>query len=309
MKKTNATSFTLLFLFIAQFTIAADDFDIDPSYFSSNSARTAHTHSPEFSGINLKTKGFAVDVHGVIIDNVLQPYVTYSHQLDDFDNRLVIGQNPEENPRPRGLAWSADLRTLYGLSREDNPSLISIDPSNGVSTQIAPTSGQGNDVSLQGIAIDQDNRCFIIATDNNNHNTISTLYECDLATGQLSFIGSQPLAPDLHDITATCDGSLYGINSFSGNLYSLSKLDGSAQLVGPLGLESSVRLFTLTYDRINDTLYQYVLRDNGFQTALAIVDKNTGTATYVAGGFNFGSFVGSVESICDDLIFSNGFEG
>jgi hypothetical protein len=249
----------------------------------------------------------AVDIHGVVIDGVRQPYKTYRHSPADFDDAQIIGEHPIENLRPQVLAWSADGQTLYGFHRADNPNLISIDPLTGVTTDLGPLSGYGSGVQLSGMAITEKNTCYIIATDNNNHDTVTTLYVCNLETGVLTPIGTQSTAPDIHDIAATCDGRLLGVDSFTKTLYEVDSEDGSASLIGPLGFPDDF-MFSLTYDRSSGVLYQYLLDDSGHFTALATVSQVTGQATQVTGGYNFGHYVGAIESVCVDPIFQSGFE-
>jgi len=225
---------------------------------------------------------FAVDVHGLILDDVLQPYDTFNHALDDFDNPTVIASNPEDNLRPFAITINANNNRIYAISREEERQLITIDAVTGISTVVAELTGLSANQSIWGMAIDENNTCFIVATDDNNHDTASFLYQCDLETGALTFIGSQTEAPDIHDIAATCDGELFGVDSASERLVKLDKITGSATNVGSLELDQDITvtgLFNLTYDRKNGVLYQYVLSSSGFGTALASLNQSSGKAT------------------------------
>ena len=113
--------------------------------------------------------------------------------------------------------------------------------------------------------------------------------------------GFDPTAPDLHDIVATCDGSLYGVDSREAALYRLNKSDGSADLVGPLGFSTDVGLFNVTYDRKHDRVIQYVTAEGqSYYTALAAVNTLTGEATFMGDTYTFGTYVGASESSCDE---------
>ncbi|MGJ8664472.1 MAG: DUF6923 family protein, partial [Marinicella sp.] len=229
-----------------------------------------------------------------------EPYKSYSHTLDDFDNPTLIAENPRENIRPYAVTWTADKSTIYALSREDDKYLITIDPETGISTRLSRITGFGSNQSIQGMAIDENNTCYLVATDNMNHDTNSYLYTCNLFTGEVTLVGSQSIAPDLHDIAATCDGDMYGIDAASKSLYKLNKSNGAAELVGSVGVSRDVGLYTLSYDRQNDQLYQYVISDSGIHTALATLSKTNGQLTYVSEFFQYGIFVGGVQSSCED---------
>ncbi len=310
MLSNHFKTFIKSILTLATFTaVAVGDYDQGPSFYFTDLDENNHpANTMEERGFS-EPQGFMVDIHGLIINNILQPYKSYTHDLADFGLTTLVGENPDTNLRPRALAWSADGAVLYGMSRTTTRYLIEINPVNGVSTQLATFFGQGQNVTLQGIAIDENNTCYVVATDNANHNTISTLYECDLATGELTEVGTNSMAPDIHDIAATCDGEMYGVDAASKSLYRLNKQDGSAEFIGPSGVNSSYGMYDLTYDRENRVLYQYVIGSTGHHTALTTINKDTGTATYIQGGFIYGNMVGAIESTCDnDLIFLHGFD-
>jgi hypothetical protein len=245
---------------------------------------------------------FAVNIHGIINNGVREPWKTYRHSITDISDRTLIGEFLEENLRPRSLAWNADKSALYGISREDQQTkLLTFDPQSGVSTTVAVLSGYPSDVQIFGMTIDQNNQCFVTGLDRANHDTITSLFSCDLSTGQLTFLGSQSTAPDIHDIVATCDGSLYGVDAFQTAFYRLSKTDGSAELVGPMGFSSAVNVFNMTYDRKRDRIIQYVNPETEFYfTAMAEIDRQSGEATFIDDEYLFGTYVGASESSCDE---------
>ena len=193
------------------------------------------------------------------------------------------------------------MTTLYGVNVDYDTniqSLITIDSSTGITTIVAEFSGLSSNQLTQGIAIDENNNCFIIATDNESHATSSFLYKCNLETAELTFIGSHDLAPDIHDITASCDGTLYGTDSSKLNLYEINKENGITTLIGNLGYDLDKSAVSMTYDRGTDTIYQYVLHSTGYHTAFAKLDKSTGNATPVSELFNYGRHIGAIKSTC-----------
>jgi|GEM_PF-7041299 len=262
---------------------------------------------------NDQPTAFAVNVHGVIINDVRSPYSSYTHTMDNFNRPTLVAENSEDNLRPLVITWTADKSTMYALTIEDERYLLRINPENGITTRLSKLTGYPSSQMIQGMAIDENNTCYIVATDSMNHNTKSYLYTCNLMTGALTFVGSQALAPDVHDIAATCDGKIYGVDSNRKNLYTIDKFNGSATLVGSLGITSDVGLFALTYDRQNGELYQYVLNTSGHHTALGRISQSDGSLTFVSDAYKFGFFVGGVKSSCDDQVetfaLNPGFNG
>jgi hypothetical protein len=258
--------------------------------------------------------GFVVDVHGVISSGVLQPFKSYSHSLEDFDNISLIAENPPSNLRPRAYSWNNDMTKLYGISRTDDEIyLMTTDTTTGISTQLSRFSGYASDEQLQGITLDDQNNCYVITTDNVNHDTKSTLYSCNLFTGQLTKIGSQTTAPDLHDILATCDGTLYGMNTASETLYTINKQNGAVSIVGNTGIDAEYASLNMAYDRQKNELYHYVIYSTGYHTALAKLDVDTGLSTYVSEAFIYGRHVGEIKSSCsqqqESFDLNPGFNG
>ena len=288
------------------FIITSVEVAAKPNPDEPNSNNIQLTSKPLLAGGQTKMMSddtaFAVNIHGVINNGVREPWKTYRHNITDISDRTLIGEHFENNLRPRSLTWNADKSVLYGISREDQQTkLLTFNPQNGVSTTVAVLSGYPGDVQIFGMAIDQNNQCFVTGLDRANHDTITSLFSCDLSTGQLTFLGSQSTAPDIHDIVATCDGSLYGVDALQTSFYRLSKTDGSAELVGPMGFESAVNVFNMTYDRKHDRIIQYVNPETQFYyTAMAEIDRQSGEATFIDDQYIFGTYVGASESSCDE---------
>ena len=257
----------------------------------------------------------AVNAHGVIRNGVRDPDKTYTHSVEDFELTL-LAQHGESNLRPFSLAWSQDMTKLYGISRNSERSgyLFTIDPSTGVSTEVAKLTGLQSNDEAHGITIDENDQCYISTVDNANHDTRSSLYKCNLSTGALTFVGTQTVAPDIHDIVATCDGIIYGTDAFQGKVYEIDKLNGEVALLGDANYGGSGRdSIAITYDRNTDKVYQYVLASSGFHTAFAQMDKRTGAITYLTDTFIFGNYVGAVKSSCpeelDTFVINPGLNG
>ena len=260
--------------------------------------------------------GFMVDIHGVINNGVREPYKSYSYVINDFENPELVGENPDDNARPRSLAWSADKTTLYGFKRTDDADdrkLIRYNTSNGVATELSKLKGYNDSVKLQGMAIDENNTCYIVATDNVNHDTISTLYTCDLQTGQLTLVGTQSVSPDIHDIAASCDGKLYGVDTAGEQIVTINKFNGSAEVVGQMDINDDYSVFDIDYDRMHGQLYAMVNYSSGYHTALGQINLSTGDLTYVSENFIYGNYIGSIQTSCADQVetfaLNAGFNG
>ncbi len=259
---------------------------------------------------------YMVDVHTLISNGVHQPHRSMSHGVDSYDEPTVLARKSPSNQRPVGLSWNQETSVLYGVSQKfegETESLLTVDPLTGITTVVSEFVGLGINQNIQGMSIDQDNRCFVVATDVFNHDTLSFLYECDLATAELTFIGSQSMAPDIHDLAATCDGVLYGTDSTSLSLYTLDKNNGAVTLVGPLSRDIIKAAISMTFDRSTNTLYQYVLNEGLFQTALARLDKSTGQAEFISDFFIYGRNIGAIKSSClaeaEPFALNIGFSG
>lgn len=302
--------FTLLFTINHSYAI--EDRTNNVTEFSNSSFNTLDIPIFKKSQGDEGDVAFAVNVHGVIDNGVQQPYQSFEHELEDFDHASIVAENPITNERPFALAFNQEMTRAYGISRTTPWKLIRISPVSGVATEIATFTGVLPNTLLQGIALDKDNKCFIVATDNNNHNTVSTLYECDLETAELTVVGTQSIAPDLHDITASCDGVIYGTDDTQEALYRINKQTGEASLIGSLDLGNDDSFFSMTYDRKSGSIYQYVINSSGHFTAFARLNKDTGKATLVSEAYKFGTFVGASKSTCanfDSFDISPGLNG
>ncbi len=273
--------------------LPGDSSDIPVIPIAVNQSKSANENLP----------AFAMDIKGYVqSDGTTMPYNAYRHSLVDPENRSWVANTTDEQARPYSMAWSANASTLYSLTRTDDKKLMRIDPQTLEATAIANLNGLLPNQLVQGMAIDENNTCYVITTDDANHDTVSSLYTCNLATGSLTLVGTQSEAPDLHDIVATCDDTLYGIDSYAQSLYKVSKFDGSVELVGVLGVSDDYGLFNMAYDRINGDLYLYVLAETGVHTAFAAIDKNNGNLEFLTDSFKLGVEVGAIESSCDERV-------
>jgi streptogramin lyase len=162
-----------------------------------------------------------------------------------------------------GLEFGQD-RQLYAVD-DSTDQLYRIDRKTGAATLIG---GLGSNVSGAGLAFDDDNALWMVAS--------SSLYRVDLATGLASRVGVLGTGVSSVDSLAFADGSLYGISVQTDSLYRIDRATGLATPVGPIapitlgtsGLSSDSRGILIG------------LADNPLR--LFRVDKATGAAAILA---------------------------
>lgn len=91
-------------------------------------------------------------------------------------------------------------------------------------------------------------------------------------------------------LAAGTDGTLYAIGS-DGNLYRLSKTDGTATLVGSTGVKPGTKLQSATVDQATGTMYWAAVKSDD-TSALYTVDTTSGAATKVM------DFSDNAEIVC-----------
>jgi hypothetical protein len=246
-------------------------------------------------GKNVNDTAFAFNIHRINSG----PIAYYNHALNDFANRSLIS---EGTTRPLALSWNQEMTVLYGINDSDFD-LISVDPITGESTHIADFSGIRAGEIVLGLTIDANNDCYVASSNELNS---STLYRCNLSTGELTTIGSQSVASQLVDITASCDDTLYGFDGITNNLVSIDKTDGSVTLIGDIGINTTNEITDLMYDRDAGVLYQYIIARNDTDfpfTGFASLNSSTGEATLL-NEFVPGIYNGAIKTSCNN---NNGF--
>ena len=111
-----------------------------------------------------------------------------------------------------------------------------------------------------------------------NHN----LYTVDITTGQTMLIGADGLTTSLVGLACDNDGTIYGYDAvLSGmsSLYTLNKANGTATLIGPMGVGFCYAQDP-AYDRDNDILYVAGYTQVG-TSGLYTCDVSTGVVTFL----------------------------
>ncbi len=238
----------------------------------------------------------------------------YRHELGDFAGATLIREYPYPNNRvPFFLEWNQDMTVLYGL-RESDYDLVALDIETGEMVDIAPLTGlREGDVPV-GLAIDQNNRCFVTASAtvppllSSRH----TLYQCNFNTGELTYIGEDFLAGVISGTAADCDGNLYALQlNGGGSVWKISTADASIEVFTSfdIGLQF---LQSITYDRYANQLYGYLYQgtvgDENLNKYVRI-DPQTGEFTILSDTDPYGEFIGAARTTCRDTAVTPGFAG
>lgn len=149
---------------------------------------------------------------------------------------------------------------------------------------------------VSGLAITRDCECFVSTYGPGE----SSLYRCGLNTAELPLIGLQENAPQITGIAATCDGTLFGHDNVTDDLYTGN---GSVDLIGPHGLNASSTQ-DLAYDRQAGIFYAYIYTGNNGAGSYTFEQVNTsdGSINPLSVGNPNGGFVGASQTVCSGPI-------
>lgn len=185
-------------------------------------------------------------------------------------------------PLPGGTPL-AIIDTLYGLAYGGafvdtvfyalrNDSLITIDLTTAVVTNIAPLSGVENIAT--SLAYRQPNGPMYLGTTNI---TTSKLYRVNIQTGIAAFIGDITNCPGLLNFSINCEGKLYGVDIANDNLISIDTATGAGTIVGPLGVNLNYAQGS-AFELSSGTLYLAAYSTEG---QLRTVNLTTGASTLI----------------------------
>ncbi|WP_223789644.1 DUF6923 family protein [Marinicella meishanensis] len=223
-----------------------------------------------------------------------------THPVDDFSTQNTLGVVASDI---FAMAFDENGNVLYGLENI-NKNLVSIDQSNGALNIIGPLTNVPAPDTVTGLAIGPDGKCYATSTDG----TTTTLYTCDLVTGELTVVGSQTTTPLLIAITSDCNGTLYGHDIGDDNIYTIDPTSGAATVVGPTGLNANFAQ-DITYDREDQRMYGYIYTGGGTNT-YGTIDVCTGAVTALAVDNPLGEHYGASKTSCalTDIIFRGNFD-
>ena len=177
-------------------------------------------------------------------------------------------------------AWTvvtppASGETLYGADgAQGNPSkLYTLDPASGAVLSTVGAIG----FAVTGLAIHPATRVMYGATANKGMNSPRSLITINKSTGSGSLVGPLSLpegSQTLADLTFTSDGTLYGLGSLDGQLYTVNLASGAATMVGGSGVGPPAG-GGLAADPC-DTIH---VAPNSDQGLLFTLDRTTGAAS------------------------------
>ena len=177
-------------------------------------------------------------------------------------------------------AWTvvtppASGETLYGADgAQGNPSnLYTLDPTSGAVLSTVGAIG----FAVTGLAIHPGTRVMYGATANAGVNSPRSLITINKSTGSGSLVGPLSLpegSQTLADLTFTSDGTLYGLGSLDGQLYTVNLASGAATMVGGSGVGPPAG-GGLAADPC-DTIH---VAPNSDQGLLFTLDRTTGAAS------------------------------
>ncbi|MGH2537056.1 MAG: DUF4394 domain-containing protein, partial [Candidatus Promineifilaceae bacterium] len=190
---------------------------------------------------------FALDI-GFVSDNFV------SHQLNDFPGQTVLGSNAQPI---FGMDFDPTATSLYALD-DDAQQLGTLNLANGAFSPIGPSLPLAGH-TLTGLTIHPDSgAAYVSSTDG----ATAALYTLDLATGALTFIGSQTTTPLLIDIAMNAAGLLYGHDISTDSIYTIDPATAAATLVGPTGVNSNFAQ-GMDFDNEDGTLYAWTYQGGG----------------------------------------------
>ena len=127
---------------------------------------------------------------------------------------------------------------LYGTTGGGNPgALYTIDPVTGTATFVANlVDAAANPYAVTGLAFDSVGTLYG-STSSQSPTGPSELVTINPLTGLVTQVGSFGTAATMADLTFnSANNTLYGGNSATANLYSISLVNGQATLIGPSGV-------------------------------------------------------------------------
>ncbi|MCB2220852.1 MAG: T9SS type A sorting domain-containing protein [Bacteroidetes bacterium] len=139
-------------------------------------------------------------------------------------------------------------------------------------------------ISTETTLLFEDSPLVGIAFDGTNFygNSYAELFEINIATGELSLIGSFE-DPELNGITSIAfdgNGNLYGVDLTDDNLFSIDKATADVNYIGPLGGDFII-IQDIAFDKTTNTLY-FAGQNYSGESGLYIINTQTGEAVMTA---------------------------
>ena len=124
------------------------------------------------------------------------------------------------------------LKAKIDTIQNDN-TLITIDITTGVFTNVATITGITGGQTITGVAYDETNDIMYLGTTNI---TSSELYTLDVSTGAATLVGVIGQS-GLIALGVNCAGEMYSVDLVTDDLWSIDPGTGAGTSVGPLGID------------------------------------------------------------------------
>lgn len=216
------------------------------------------------------------------------PRGLYTVRIGDFGDMTWIGDPGDDL---HAWAFSADAQTLYAIRSNEEmfPVLGTVDTGTGVFTAIATLDTLGMQY-VSGLAIDPVTGEAYLAT-------TPHLFRVDLDTGATEHIGPFDNGPpSMVDMIMSCDGTLYGHDSWAMSLVTIDRETGAAAEFRnhswPVSSSQG-----MTFDRGTGRLYA-ALNVAPYAPAHGVFDLHTGAFTPLVETFPTGHWLLASPSTC-----------
>jgi len=209
------------------------------------------------------------------------------HHLNNFPGQVVVGVQPASI---FGYDFDVTGRILYGLN-DDTFQLGIVDTNNGAFSSIGSSIPISTSEFLIGLTIHPvTGEAYAATTDGIK----GRIYDIDLTTGAMSFIGGDESIPFLIDIAMNPEGVMYGHDISSDSIYTIDVSTGLATLIGPTGIDANFSQ-GMDFDNYDGTLYAWIYEGGGLNQ-YGIIDLDTGALTTLAIDDPLGEFEGATQT-------------
>ena len=229
------------------------------------------------------------------------PNSLYSFVLNAFQTQTLLGVSPQGSIF--AMDYNAAGTTLFavtGSAAAPNPSTLGTLSATGVFTVIAPITGLTAGDSASGLAIHpRTNVAYFSAAGGTPIS--SRLYTLNLTTGAATLIGAitaptDPTGTIMIDISANCDGELYGHNISDDALYQINPTTAAGTARATHGLAANFAQ-GMDFDNDSGTLYAFIYTGTG-TNRFGTFNLTTGAFTSLTTDTPLGEYEGAIPTTC-----------
>lgn len=249
------------------------------------------TNSPTSTGTTLDLRGQAPRVANSL----------YSFTLNAFPTQTLLGTSAQASIF--AMDYNAAGTTLFavtGSAAATNPSTLGTLSSTGVFTVIAPVTGLTAGDGASGLAIHPRTGVAYLSAVGGTP-SLSRLYTLNLTTGVATLVGAITAPTDatgtiMIDISANCEGELYGHNISDDALYQINPTTGAGTARPTHGLAANFAQ-GMDFDNDSGTLYAFIYTGTG-TNRFGTFNLTTGAFTALATDNPLGEYEGAIPTTC-----------